>query len=336
MLRKIRVGINGFGRIGRAAFKIISGKSSMEVAAINDLMDTEVLAHLLKYDSVYRGFRPKVGYDEKNIITSGRKIPVLAEKDPSLISWKNYKVDVVLECTGRFVKDGSARAHLRGGANKVIVSAPAKGGGVETFLLGVNEKKYKKQDVISCASCTTNSVAPIAAVLQDNFGILKGVVTTVHAYTAEQNLVDGPPPALKRDLRRARAAAVNIIPTTSGVADAMKSVFSDLGEKFDGLALRVPVPTGSISDFTVLVKKKTTAEKVNAAFVAYAQKYPKILEVTFDPIVSSDIIANTHSAIVDASLTRVVAGDLVKVFAWYDNEWGYANRLVEEVEMVMR
>ncbi|MDP2932971.1 MAG: type I glyceraldehyde-3-phosphate dehydrogenase [bacterium] len=335
MLRKIRVGINGFGRIGRAAFKIISSKSSMEVTAINDLMDTEVLAHLLKYDSVYRGFAPKVGYDEKSIIVSGRKIPVLAEKVPSLIAWKNHKVDVVLECTGRFTKDGLARAHLLGGANKVIISAPAKGGGVETFLLGVNEKKYKKQDVISCASCTTNSVAPVAAVLQENFGILKGVVTTVHAYTAEQNLVDGPPPALKKDLRRARAAAVNIIPTTSGVADAMKSVFSGLDEKFDGMALRVPVPTGSISDFTVLVKKKTTVEKVNAAFVAYAQKYPKILEVTFDPIVSSDIIANTHSAIVDASLTRVVAGDLVKVFAWYDNEWGYANRLVEEIELVM-
>lgn len=336
MPRKIRVGINGFGRIGRAAFKIIDTKPNMEVVAINDLMDTETLAHLVKYDSVY-GICPfKVASDEKHIISRGRKIPVLAEKDPALIPWKNAKIDVVLECTGRFVKDGLARAHLTGGAKRVVISAPAKGGGVETFLLGVNEKQYKKQDVISCASCTTNSVAPVVSALEENFGIVKGVVTTVHAYTAEQNLVDGPPPALKKDLRRARAAAVNIIPTTSGVADAMKAVYPQMGEKFDGLALRVPVITGSISDFTVLVKKPATVESVNAAFAAYAKKYPKILEITNDPIVSSDIVGNTHSAIVDLSLTRVLAGDMLKVFAWYDNEWGYANRLVEEVEMVMK
>jgi len=333
---KIRVGINGFGRIGRAAFKIIQSKATMQVVAINDLMDTETLAHLLKYDSVYRKFTSSVGYDESNLIVSGRKIPVLAEKDPALIPWKDLKVDVVLESTGRFVKDGLARAHLAGGAKKVIISAPAKGGEVETILLGVNEAKYKNQDVISCASCTTNSVAPVAAVLEQNFGIAKGVVTTVHAYTAEQNLVDGPPPSLKKDLRRARAAAINIIPTTSGVASAAALAVPALSGKFDGMALRVPVATGSISDFTVVVKKKTTAEEVNVAFTAYAKKYPKILEVATDPIVSSDIIGNTHSAIVDAALTRVVADDLVKVYAWYDNEWGYANRLVEEVSLVMK
>lgn len=333
---RIRVGINGFGRIGRAAFKIIYGKTSMQVVAINDLMDTETLAHLLKYDSVYRKFAASVGHDESNLVVSGRKIPVSAEKDPSLIPWKERKVDVVLECTGRFVKDGLAAAHIAGGAKRVIVSAPVKGGSVETILLGVNESKYKRQQVISCASCTTNSVAPVAAVLEQSFGIAKGMVTTVHAYTAEQNLVDGPPPALKKDLRRARAAALNIIPTTSGVATAAALAVPALSGKFSGLALRVPVATGSISDFTVMVKKKTSAEAVNAAFAAYAKKYPKILEITADPIVSSDIIGNTHSAIIDAALTMVLDGDMVKVFAWYDNEWGYANRLAEEAELVMR
>jgi glyceraldehyde 3-phosphate dehydrogenase len=333
---KIRVGINGFGRIGRAAFKIAAGKQTMKVVAINDLMDTETLAHLLKYDSVYRGFTSKVGFDAKHLIVAGQKIPVFAEKDPSLIPWKAHKVDVVLECTGRFVKDGLARAHLTGGAKRVIISAPVKNGNIDTILLGVNDKNYKKQNVISCASCTTNSVAPVAAVLEQNFGIVKGYVTTVHAYTAEQNLVDGPPPALKKDLRRARAAGLNIIPTTSGVASAAALAVPVLAGRFDGMALRVPVATGSISDFTVVVKKTTTAEEVNAAFAAYAKKFPRILEVATDPIVSSDIIGNTHSAIIDAALTKVVGGDLVKVYAWYDNEWGYANRLVEEVNLVMQ
>lgn len=332
---KIRVGINGFGRIGRAAFKIASAKQTLQVVAVNDLMDIETLAHLLKYDSVYRGFAPKVGFDDKHLVVAGRKIPVFAEKDPTLIPWKMQRVDVVLECTGRFAKDGLARAHLTAGAKRVIISAPVKGGEVETILLGVNEKNYKRQAVISCASCTTNSVAPVAAILEQNFGIQKGFVTTVHAYTAEQNLVDGPPPALKKDLRRARAAALNIIPTTSGVASAAAHVLPILSGRFDGMALRVPVATGSISDFTVVVKKKTTVEAVNAAFAAYAKKFPKIVEVAADPIVSSDIIGNPHSAIVDSALTKVVDGDFVKVYAWYDNEWGYANRLVEEVNLVM-
>ncbi|MCL5435863.1 MAG: type I glyceraldehyde-3-phosphate dehydrogenase [Patescibacteria group bacterium] len=332
---KIRVGINGFGRIGRAAFKIAQTKETAQVVAINDLMDIETLAHLLKYDSVYRGFAPKVGFGDKHITVAGRKIPVFAEKDPTLIPWKSQKVDVVLECTGRFVKDGLARAHLQAGAKRVIISAPVKSGEVEMILLGVNEKQYKRQDVISCASCTTNSVAPVAAILEQNFGIAKGFVTTVHAYTAEQNLVDGPPPALKKDLRRARAAGLNIIPTTSGVASAAALAVPILSGKFDGMALRVPVATGSISDFTVVVKKQTTAEAVNAAFAAYAKKFPKILEVATDPIVSSDIIGNPHSAIVDSALTKIIGGDLVKVYAWYDNEWGYANRLVEEVNLVM-
>jgi glyceraldehyde 3-phosphate dehydrogenase len=335
-MKEIRVAINGFGRIGRAALKVVTARHNLQVVAINDLMDTETLAHLLKYDSVYRKFSAEVGFDEKNIIVNKRKIPVYAEKDPGLLPWKKLEVDVVLECTGRFTKDGAASAHIKAGAKRVVISAPAKGGGVETFLLGVNEKKYKKQEVISCASCTTNSVSPVAFVLENEFGILKGVMTTVHAYTAEQNLVDGPPPALKKDLRRARAAAVNIIPTTSGVAEAMKAIMPQLDGKFDGLALRVPVITGSISDFTVLLKKKVTAEEVNLAFLKYSKNFPEIMEVTNEPIVSSDIIGNTHSTIVDLSLTRVIDGDLLKVFAWYDNEWGYTNRLVDEIEMVMK
>lgn len=335
-MKKIRVGINGFGRIGRAAFKISLENPNLEVVLINDLMDTETLAHLLKYDSVYRRFDHAVGSDSKNIIVDKRKIGVVAEKDPSQIPWKANDVDVVLECTGRFTKDGAAAAHLKGGAKRVIVSAPTHGGGIETFVLGVNDKKYGKQEVVSNASCTTNCVSPVAAALDDAFGIEKGMVTTVHAYTAEQNLVDGPPPAMKKDLRRARAAGLNIIPTSSGVAEAMKAVLPDLGQSFDGLALRVPVATGSIIDFTAILKRAATVEEVNHAFLEYSRKHPSVMEVTRDEIVSSDIIGNTHSAIVDMSLTRVVGGNLVKVFAWYDNEWGYANRLVEEISLVMR
>ena len=337
-MAKIRVGINGFGRIGRTAFKIVSKKPSMEVVGINDLLDTQTLAHLLKYDTVYGRFDLPVDQDGKNLIVNKRKIPVTAFKDPTLLPWKSLKADVVLECTGRYTKDGEAAAHIKAGAGRVIVSAPVHGGGIETFLLGVNDKKYSGEQVISNASCTTNCVSPVAAVLQNKFGIVKGMMTTIHAYTAEQNLVDGPPPALKRDLRRARAAAANIIPTTSGVADAMQAVLPELSGKFDGLALRVPVLTGSISDFTVLVSRKTSIEEVNLAFLEYSRNpmYKHILEVTNDPIVSSDVIGNTHSAIVDLGLTRVLDGDLVKVFAWYDNEWGYASRLVEEVELVMK
>lgn len=330
------IAINGFGRIGRAAFKIASKKSDVKVVGINDLMDTQTLAHLLKHDSVYGTFGAEVDYDEKHLIVSKTKIPVYAERDPAVLPWKDLKVDVVLECTGRFTKDGAARAHLQAGAKRVIISAPAKGGGVETFLLGVNEHKYKRQDIISNASCTTNCVSPVAAILHSEFRIIKGMMTTVHAYTAEQNIVDGPPPALHKDLRRARAAAINIVPTTTGAAKSTTEVVDGLEGVFDGMAIRVPVPCGSISDFTVLVGKKVTIDEVNAAFerAASQKKYKGILEVSRAPLVSSDIIGNPHSAVVDLGLTKVVGGDLVKVLAWYDNEWGYANRLVEEVKLV--
>jgi len=331
-MKKVTIAINGFGRIGRAAFKIIQAKKGLEIVAINDLMPPKALAYLLKYDSVYGIYQESVGHDEKNIIFKKKKIPVLAEKDPRNLPWKEMKVDVVLECTGRFVRDGAARAHIEAGAKRVIISAPAKGeGNVETFLLGVNEDRYSDQKVISNASCTTNCVAPVARVLQENFGIVKGMVTTVHAYTAGQNLVDGP----NKDPRRARAAAINIVPTTTGAAIATTKVIPELESGFDGMAIRVPVATGSISDFTVLLQKKTTVEEINFAFLEYSKKHKEILEVTTEPLVSSDIIGNSHSAIVDLSLTKVVGGDLVKVMAWYDNEWGYANRLVEQVKVVM-
>jgi len=334
--RKIRVAINGFGRIGRAVFKIALDKSNIEIAAINDLMEPQVLAHLLTYDSVYGRFKHKVDFDKANIIIKNKKFPIYAAKDPAKLPWNDQKIDVVLECTGRFTKDGAARAHVKAGAKRVIVSAPTKGGDVGTFLLGVNSKEYERQDVISNASCTTNCVAPVAFVLARNFGIVKGMVTTVHAYTAEQNLVDGPPPALHKDLRRARAAGINIVPTSTGAATATAEVIPGLSGAFDGMALRVPVAIGSLSDFTVLLKNPASAEEINRAFRNYASEHPTILEVTDAPIVSSDIVGNTHSAIVDAALTKVIGGNFAKVVAWYDNEWGYANRLVEEIFLVSR
>ncbi|PIR97360.1 MAG: type I glyceraldehyde-3-phosphate dehydrogenase [Candidatus Doudnabacteria bacterium CG10_big_fil_rev_8_21_14_0_10_41_10] len=330
-MAKARVAINGFGRIGRAAFKIGNNSKSIEFVAINDLSPVPTLAHLLKYDSVYGRYIGKVEAADNALVVDKKKILVFAENDPKKLQWKKLKVDVVLECTGKFVKDGAAKVHIEAGAKRVIVSAPAKGeGDVKTFLLGVNEKEYKQQKVISNASCTTNCVAPVAFVLQKNFGIEKGMVTTVHAYTGAQSLVDGN----NKDLRRARSAAINIIPTTTGAAIATGEVVSGLENRFDGMAIRVPVVNGSLSDFTVLLKRNTTVEELNKALVEYAKKNKEVMEVTTDPIVSTDIIGNSHSAIVDLSLTKVVGGNLVKVFAWYDNEWGYANRLVEEIALV--
>ena len=256
--------------------------------------------------------------------------------DPALLKWTNLKVDVVLECTGRFTNQGLASGHIKAGAKKVIVSAPTNGGDMETFLLGVNSKDYKNEKIISNASCTTNCIAPVASVLQENFGIAKGMMTTVHAYTAEQRLVDSGPPSLKSDFRRGRAAGVNIVPTSTGAAVSTTEVIKGIQGKFDGIALRVPVAVGSLSDFTVVLKKKTTAEEVNKIFESAVKKakYKNILGVTRDPFVSSDIIGDPRSAVVDLTLTKVVDGDLLKILAWYDNEWGYANRLVEEAEMI--
>ncbi|OGE78309.1 MAG: type I glyceraldehyde-3-phosphate dehydrogenase [Candidatus Doudnabacteria bacterium RIFCSPHIGHO2_01_FULL_46_14] len=334
-MAKIRIAINGFGRIGRSAFKIASQSKDLEVAAINDLTDSKTLAHLLKYDTAYGIYDKDVRAEPGFLIVDKKPIPVLAEKDPSKLPWKEKNIDVVLECTGFFVKDGSAKQHLVAGAKRVIVSAPTQGtGGIQTYLLGVNDLNYADDSVISNASCTTNCLGPVAQVILDNFGIRKAVMTTIHSYTADQNLQDGP----HKDLRRARAAAANIVPTTTGAAVSVTEVVPELKGKFDGLAIRVPTITGSITDFTFLVAKKVTAEQINDMFRSEAGKprYKGIMAVTEDPLVSSDIVGNPHSAIVDLGLTKVVDGDLVKVMAWYDNEWGYANRLVEQIFVVTK
>lgn len=337
---KIKVGINGFGRIGRQAFKIALDKPEIEVVGINDLSPTSVLAHLLKYDSNYGRFHHEISSDEKNIIVDGKKYPVFAEKDPIALPWGKLGVDVVLECTGRFTDSEKAGAHLKAGAKKVIISAPAKDEGITpTIVLGVNQDKYQGEKIISNASCTTNCIAPVLDVLQKKFGVEKAFMSTIHSYTAEQNLIDGPPPGGKsNDLRRARAAAVNIIPTTTGAAISATQAIPELKGKFDGVSFRVPTPVGSLSDFTLLLKKNVTKEEVNQAFIDASKDshYRGYLEVSNEPLVLTDIVGNPASSIVDLSLTQVVDGNFVKVVAWYDNEFGYSNRLVEEVILVAK
>lgn len=338
MSKPIRIAINGFGRIGRNAFKIAMTKSELEVVAINDLGSLEVMAHLLRHDTAYGAYDKKVEHGTDWLSVGGKKITFLSVKEPAELPWKKLDIDVVLESTGRYTKDGAAAVHLKAGAKRVIVSAPTKGGDIETYLLGVNDEKNKGDGVISNASCTTNCVAPVTKVMLAEFGIQKAAMTTIHSYTAEQNLVDGPVPPMHPDLRRARAAAQNIVPTTSGAAISTGEVFPELQGKFDGYALRVPTLVVSYTDFTFLTKKKTTIEKVNAAFTAWSKKpgLKGILGVTNEPLVSSDFKGDPHSAIVDLGLTNVIDGDLVKVAAWYDNEWGYSNRYVEQAVIVGR
>ena len=332
-MQKIRIAINGFGRIGRHAFKAAWGKKNIAIMAVNDITDTKTLAHLLKYDTAYPDFANSVAHDDKHIIVGKKKVLALAEKDPALLPWKELKVDVVIESTGRFTKKEEATKHLAAGARKVIISAPGKGDNIQTYVLGVNADKYRGEPILDNASCTTNCAAPVMLVLEKSFGVEKAMMSTIHAYTADQNLQDGP----HKDLRRARAAAQNIVPTSTGAAIAVTRTIPALKGKFDGLALRVPVITASLTDFTVVLKKSAAKEQVNEAFVAAAKSYLKgILTVTNEPLVSSDFIGNPYSAIVDLSLTSVVGGDLVKVIAWYDNEWGYANRLVEMIEVISR
>jgi glyceraldehyde 3-phosphate dehydrogenase len=349
-MQKIRIAINGFGRIGRAAFKVALEKPEIEVVGINDLTDPPVLAHLLKFDSVY-GTYPKTVSSNANkqkasptvssvgsLVVDGKSYPIFAEKDPAALPWKDLSVDVVLESTGRFTDSEKAGAHLKAGAKKVIISAPAKDEGITpTFIVGVNSDKYTNQQIISNASCTTNCITPVIAIMHAKFGIKKMLMSTIHSYTAEQNLVDGPPPGGKaNDLRRARAAAVNIIPTSTGATIATTEAIPALKGFLGGASYRVPTPCGSLSDFTLLLNKRTTKEEVNQAFID-AAKHPMwdhVLEVTNAPIVSSDIIGNPHSSIVDLELTQVVDGDLVKVVAWYDNEFGYSNRFVEQAIMI--
>ncbi len=329
---KKRIAINGFGRIGRAAFKIALAKRNLEVVAINDLTDNQTLAHLLKYDTVYGIYDKKIGADDKHLIVNGKKYPVFAEPDPTRLPWKKMKIDVVLECTGRFVKDDAAYAHIKAGAKRVVISAPAKGRGeVSTCLIGVNDDKIGKEKVISNASCTTNSIAPLTALIDAKFKIRKAFLTTIHSYTANQNIVDGP----NKDLRRARAAAQNIVPTTTGAAIASTKILPQLNDKFDGLAVRVPTLCGSLSDLTYLVEKKTNVEQVNRVIKQASRGALKgIIEYSDQPLVSSDIIGNPHSAIIDGLSTKVIDGDFIKILAWYDNEWGYSNRLVEMAEKI--
>ena len=344
----IRVAINGFGRIGRQAFKVWFEKhqDKAQIVAVNDLTDAKVLAHLLKYDSVYGAWNHQVegtegsegaeGTEGKQVGTlkvDDVEVKVFATKEPEKLPWKDLGIDVVIESTGRFTKKEDAGKHIAAGAKKVVISAPGKE--TPTFLLGVNEEKYQGEDVINNASCTTNCVAPVAKVMQEKFGIKKAMMTTIHGVTAEQNLVDGPPPGGKaQDLRRARAAYVNIIPTTTGAAIATTEAIPDLKGKFDGVALRVPVIVGSISDCTFLLAKSTTVEEVNKTLTEASGKMKGILAVSDEPLVSTDIIGRSESAIVDLSLTQVVDGNMVKVFAWYDNEYGYSNRLIEQVIQV--
>ncbi len=337
-MAKIKVGINGFGRIGRQAFKIALEKPELEIVAINDLTLPKVLAHLLKYDSNYGIYNKEVGFDDNHIIVDGKKIEVVAEKDPSLLPWGKMGVDVVIESTGRFTDHESASAHLKAGARKVIISAPTKDSGLtKTFVLSVNDSDYKGEDIISNASCTTNCITPVVQVLEDKFGIKKIMMTTVHSYTAEQNLVDGPPPGgHSTDLRRARAAALNIVPTSTGATIAATEAIPALKGLFHGLSIRVPTPVGSLSDFVMLLDKKTTKEEINQIFrdASKSSRYAGKLSVTDVPFVSSDIVGNPSSAIVDLELTEVIDGDFAKVVVWYDNEFGYSNRLVEEVILV--
>jgi len=329
----VKIGINGFGRIGRNYFRAALAKGSeLEIVAVNDLTDNKSLAHLLKYDSITGRLDATVELEGDSIVVNGKPIKVLEERDPANLPWGELGVDIVIESTGRFTKSEDARKHITAGAKKVIISAPASGADVATLVLGVNESTYDSatHDIISNASCTTNCLAPLAKVLLDNFGIERGLMTTVHAYTADQNLQDGP----HSDLRRARAAAINIIPTSTGAAKALGLVIPELVGKLDGYALRVPVPTGSITDLTVELTNPATVDEINAAYKAASEGDLKgILSYTEAPIVSSDIVSDPHSSIFDAGLTKVI-GNQVKVASWYDNEWGYSNRLVDITEYV--
>jgi len=324
-MSKTRIAINGFGRIGRITFRNLIGMKNIEVVAINDLTDNKTLAHLLKYDSIHGRFHGEVSSDEHYITVNNHKILAIAERDPTKLPWKENKIDVVIECTGRFTDLESAKKHIEAGARKVIISAPATGE-LTTIVLGVNDDKITSDiDVYSNASCTTNCLAPMVKVLDDLLGIESGFMTTIHAYTSDQNLQDAP----HKDLRRARAAALSIIPTSTGAAKAVALVMPHLKGKLNGNAMRVPVPTGSVTDFTAVVRKSATKEEINAAFKAASEGALKgILHYETDPIVSADIVGDRHSCIFDSDLTMVISNQ-VKVVGWYDNESGYSARLAD-------
>lgn len=327
---KTRVAINGFGRIGRSSFKVAFERSDLEIVAINDLTDTKTLAYLLKHDSNYGTYQYDVSSDDTGIIVDGKHITVTAERDPAALPWAELKVDVVIESTGRFTAKEDAELHIKAGAKRVVISGPTKSDGVDTIVLGANEDKLEgATEVISNASCTTNSVAALMGILDAAFGIEKSMLTTVHSYTASQALQDAP----AKDLREGRNAAENIVPTTTGAATATAKALPQLQGKFDGISIRVPTPVVSLSDITILFKRNVTKEEVNEALKKAISDpfYQGILDYSTEPLVSGDYIGNSHSGTVDSLLTNVVGGNLAKVVVWYDNEWGYSNRLVEVV-----
>ncbi len=329
-----KIAINGFGRIGRAAFKSALENKNIKVVAINDLVDPENLAYLLRYDTVYGRYDKQVVSGKGYLQVGNAKVQAFAEKNPAKLPWKKLGIDVVLECTGFFTDKEGATKHIKAGAKRVIISAPTKSEDLNTFVAGANEDKITKKDVVlSNASCTTNCVSPVMAVIESKFGIKKALMTTIHAYTATQRLVDGPSP---KDPRRGRAAAENIFPTTTGAAIATTKTLPSLENKFDGISIRVPVPCGSLSDFTLVLKKKATVEQVNKAFIDASKtfRYKEILGVSSELLVSSDIVGTKYSAIVDLPFTKVVDGDLVKILAWYDNEYAYAYHLVKMVDFL--
>lgn len=325
-----KLGINGFGRIGRSAFKIAFERSDLDIVAVNDLADTKTLAYLLKHDSNYGVYQHEVSYDNEGIIVGDKHIKVLAEKDPSALPWGELGVEVVIESTGRFTKKEDAELHIKAGAKRVVISGPSKSDDVDTIVLGANDDSVDgSSQVISNASCTTNSLGAVMAILDSEFGVEKSLLTTVHSYTASQVLQDAP----AKDMREGRNAAENIVPTTTGAAIAVTKALPQLKGKFDGLSIRVPTPVVSISDVTVLLGRSTTVEEINEAFKKATREpyYQGILGVSEEPLVSRDYIGNSHSGVVDLLLTKVVGGNLAKVMVWYDNEWGYSNRLVELV-----
>ncbi|HBA45499.1 type I glyceraldehyde-3-phosphate dehydrogenase [Candidatus Nomurabacteria bacterium RIFCSPLOWO2_02_40_28] len=333
-MKKIKVGINGFGRIGRAFLKVAWERPEIEIVAVNDLGSVENMAYLLKYDTVYKKWEHDIKVEGQDVIIDGKKIKVLAEKDPSKLPWKDLGVDVVVESTGLFTSYEKAKVHLDAGAKKVVITAPAKGsdGSVvgETILLGVNEEKFGTCDITSNASCTTNAASPLIAILDETLGIEKAILNTVHGYTASQALVDGPS---KKDLREGRAAAQNIVPSSTGAAIAVTKAFTKLSGLFDGISIRVPVPAGSIVDITFISKKNTTAEEVNSILKKASQekRWENLFSATEEELVSSDILGSHYGSIADLKMTRVVDGNLVKVMGWYDNEMGYTYTLVDHV-----
>ena len=324
-----KIAINGLGRIGRAVFKIVLDTPELELVAINDLVPTDNLTYLLKYDTVYGKYQKQVDHSENSLIIEGKEYKYFQEKNPESLPWKELDIDVVFECTGVFRQQEDLKKHLQAGAKKVILSAPPKSEGIEVIVPGVSNGSTDNSSLISCASCTTNCIAPVMEIAQRHLGVQKAVMTTIHAYTTSQGLVDQP----SKKIRRGRAAAANLVPTTTGAAIATTKVLPQLENKFDGVAVRTPVPVGSITDIVLVTEQKTSVEAVNQIFRQESQteRYQDILGISEDQIVSSDIIGDSHASVVDLTMTKVIDGDLVKIMSWYDNEWGYANQMIREI-----